>query len=123
MKKEVFLAIVLAELVTIKEKMTQEVIVSRLNIDEFDHTQRNKCLLAQLVQGRSVHPESHNLIPPTFKTVFPAIAFPKFVSFEDQSFEEGDELTAVEKYFYMTDREKHEDVFKFLKGEITEIEL
>lgn len=123
MKKEVFLAIVLAELVTIKEKITQEVIVSRLNLDEFDHTQRNKCLLAQLVQGRSVHSESHELVPPTFETVIGNVAYPRFVSFEDQSFEEGDELTAVEKYFYMTDREKHENVFKFLKGEITEIEL
>jgi hypothetical protein len=123
MKKEVFLAIVLAELITIKSKLSNEVILSRLNFEDFDHTQRNKCLLAQLVQGRSVNSDSHNLIPPTFKTVILNERYPRFVSFEDQSFEEGDELTAVEKYFYMTTREKHEEVFKFLKGEITEIEL
>ena len=123
MEKEVFLAIVLSELITIKGKMTSEEISSRLNLEEFDHTQRNKCLLYQLTGSRSHEPASRELVPPTFSTVDNSIAYPDFVSFEEQDFIRGHWVTGIEKYFYMTTREKHEEVFKFLKGEITEIEL
>jgi hypothetical protein len=123
MNKTEFLAIVLTELNSIKSKMTQEEISSRLNFDEFIHTERNRCLLYQLTGGRSHEPASRELVPPTFATVEYSATYPDFASFEQQNFDSGNWITGIEKYFYMTNREKHKEVFKFLKGEITEIEL
>lgn len=123
-KKQMFLQEVKQELDTIKEKATKTEI-GNLNFDRFNHNSVSNCIYGQMT-GDCDSPRAKELYPKKYDDVWDesiAVVGEINRSFKSQSMREGTYLTALEKYLYMTTRNKHNEVIKYLKGEINEIKL
>ena len=123
MSKREFLELVRKELDHIKKEATKEE-VSRLDFRDFHHGWYNLSIAKQLTSNYSRYKVF-------YKPIFEKLRKGKYIQnhkvrtfapFYTQSFQKGENFTALEKYFFMTANkdgtpsEQHKNIFDYLKN-------
>lgn len=117
MKKSKFIKEVLIELEGIKARATKEEI-NRLN---FDHRKPAYCIYGQMTgtcnsdRAIEIYGKNYEEISREYNE--------DLVIFDKQDFSKGNWFTALEKYLFMVEAPVHEEIIKFLKGEVETIKL
>ena len=119
MQKEEFVQLVINELDYLKHNVSEK-LLDRLYFETLEIDLHQHCIYGQMT-GHSESVLAKELYPKSFEFVSKTITGEDFVSFEDQDFEKGENFTALEKYLYMVDSTKHEEIIDYLKGQSKEV--
>lgn len=121
MQQKEFLNLVLDELIYLKDNVSEK-LLDRLDFATFEPDLHSKCIYGQMT-GHSESVLANQLYPKRFELISREVTSEDFIPFEKQIFTEGTNFTALEKYLYMVDSEKHLEIIQFLKSEISTIRV
>ncbi len=124
-KKKDFLIEVMQEIEIIKKKATPEE-KGRLAIADFDVDRSMKCIYG-LMTGYCNSTRARDIMQKKYRwtgsgKVATGLSFSKH-SFELKNDKETFNYTALEKYLFMIDRSKTEDIINYIKGETENLTL
>lgn len=121
--KRKFVGEVMEEIEAIKVNATQEE-KSKLDFELFRHDIGDRCIYGQMTgwcdskRSKEIYPKKYKYIAP-----FDLIKDDSDIPFNMQSFQEGHNLTPLEKYLYMSATKKgkkskiHKDIITYIKEE------
>lgn len=121
MEKSKFFEEVKEELFNLRSNATKREI-KNLNFSEFEFDDPSACIYGQMT-GHCDSARAIELQPKKYLWIGDGDTDGKKCSYNQQTFAEGKEFTALEKYLFMCTQKQHRTIFQFLRGKIDDIEI